>query len=215
MKKIIYIFIICLIVISSTPINSLAYSFEPDLTLEYTDFDDKSNTQAQAKLQEAEQVLNVLGTEVRNSKKQTLNYRIYAMYGVTVYDFPSFDNSASADKTVTGRIEYRYLGTDYQGQLVTNDLFPNDATGTKPLEDKNWQIIDPKMVSWKGVDDDMVDYILYRKPIINDGVSIDYCPADILIKKTTDKETLKKYILLQTAPAFSIKGSIRVEHVVN
>ncbi len=192
--------------------------FTPDLKHNYSYFEEHPND---PKLVEAKSYLDTLGVDKINKiNLQSLNEITYAMYGIVAYGFFSGE-CATADKTITGREEYRYIGTDLQGKLITNDYFPNDANSSTLLLDKDW--IPNASTNWPtwakapNSPEFRRDYIYETQGLLNDGDSISYSLKEILAKKPThDGYSLKEdYINLQSSPKFSVRGSARLQHRTN
>lgn len=219
-KKILSGILLCLMVITLLPIEeliSLGASFKPDLVHEYSWFK-KGSAEAQSKLQEAKNTLNILGVKpIDENRVRNLNYKIYAMYGIVAYGSPSFDDYKTGAETITDRTEYRYLGYDYSGKIhITNDYFPNDATSQADLLNKNWVANGGNVDTWEKTkgDNNFKNHIYTTYGLLNDGSTISYSLKDILAKRPESSKYQYKedYINLQTIPKFSVNGSVRLSH---
>ncbi len=168
-----------------------------------------------------DQMVYGLGVELKNKDYKILNGRIYIMYGIIAYGFPSFnDKKTPAEYPELKRTEYRYLGYAEDGTIITNDDFPDDATGDAELPDKNWIYSDPTKESWNKLDnltqneeDALIHYILFEGDLKDDGSPIDLKANEIL--GTSNTEELKKYITLQTYPTIKGRGSFKIIHITH
>lgn len=141
-----------------------------------------------------------------NINRLPINPYVYKTYTIVVWgDWSDTGDYEKKDG------EYRYLGQDYNGDDVTNDRFPNDATSEVPLPDKNWQMINEKLEGWMTLSPIQIDHILNSKKIKNDDSrsKIKYSISEILSKVRGDK---RKYIIVQSEPTEDIKGSVRLKH---
>ncbi len=143
-----------------------------------------------------------------------VNVAIFALYGIIAYQEPSFNDVKVSD--ITGRTEFRYLGTNEYGDArITNDLFPDDATGDGKLLTRDWQKDAANKSTWEnlGFKDAIVNYILKEAKLINDGQALDYTLAHMLAATgVTDNESLKEYVQLLTEPTLRNNGSVQLRH---
>lgn len=169
-----------------------------------------------------DQIVYGLGKPILNSKRQQLNGRIYIMYGIIAYGEPSFSPSSNVKTPseypdLLDRTEYRYLGYAEDGTRITNDDFPDDATGDIELPDKNWIYSNEDQGSWNKLDNltpteenALIHYILFEADLKDDGEPISLKANEIL--GTSDIDELKKYITLQTYPTIRGNGSLKIIH---
>ena len=215
MKKKIAVLLICLMILSSVPLEQFisfagASDFKPDL-VHTREWFEQGNTEAQNKIEEAESYLNALGVRKYNEKSQILDVITFAMYGVAVYGFPHGDKKTPNQFDELAREEYRFLGYDIQGNDVTNTCFPEDATSdNQDLLSKDWRTQPNNFKTWDKVknQDSLIEYIFTTHGLTYDGEEIPYNLSEII--GTTNISTLKTYINLQTIPKFAVWGSVRL-----
>ncbi|WP_432409480.1 Athe_2463 domain-containing protein [Wukongibacter sp. M2B1] len=188
-KKIIAIMLIFLMIFPLFPKISSATKF---------DFDPEHET--------IQKLVND-GYEMYNQNLKPLNRHVYEdkKYKIVVWG-----DWSDTDSYELKEGERRYLGQDYDGDSVANDLFPNDDTSKIPFENKNWLIRNETKEGWGDLSSIQKEQILYQNPIWNDGEGeIKYSISSILRNVNGDKE---KYIIIQSAPTESVKGSVRLYH---
>jgi hypothetical protein len=76
-----------------------------------------------AEIDAARTQLEAMGEPYINNSGQILNYKTFAIYKVVAY------SNCHGDAKIDDNdfIQYRYLGYDFLGNAITNDLFPPDA----------------------------------------------------------------------------------------
>ena len=159
-------------------------------------------TSVQAYSSGFEYMLNAMGIEQININGHLINEEIYEKYNIFVYGSPlniksnkqrwkeySIGNwtlSGGAWKGVGVRGEYWILGEDYSGNLIHNEIFPDDyASGTSPLN-WNYRLIKNAEESWN--DTSKYQYELQHEYMLTQklsrfGVTYDITALDIGLNK--------------------------------
>lgn len=140
-----------------------------------------------------------------NGKYKYFNVGVYREYDIIVYG----ERHGTKDKFG----EYRYLGWDEKTIEVTNDRFQNDADSSTDLTKKSWIVVDERELSWESFAkyQEQIDQILTKKPIENDGASINLSISDILANRTTSSN-IKKYVQVMVGPRLTSKGTVKLQH---
>ena len=83
--------------------NSKVYAIDKEI-----EYDGITDSEADIAV---DQMVYGLGNQILNNKNQQLNGRIYIMYGIIAYGFPSFNDKKTPEEyPELKRTEYRYLG---------------------------------------------------------------------------------------------------------
>ena len=149
-----------------------------------------------------EYMVNVMQVEKVNVNGLNLNEDIYVKYNIFVYGSPlntskqkqKWKTTSKGNWTLNGGVwqgsgtrgEYWILGEDYAGNLVHNEIFPDDYnSGTSPLN-WNYREIKDAALSWEDTTkyqyDIQRDYMLHTK-LSRFGVTYDLTATDIGLNK--------------------------------
>lgn len=182
------------------------------------------------------------GTPLKNIKGQYLALEIYKRYGLTVYQNANtchenfgFGGTMLRNETIPNpdladrdkrRPEYRYLGYNLNGDLVTNDEYLNDTGSVEAssLLTKKWIASSEMSKSWKGVNtliaDPMFTTPFQSTDMIGSENKDGYTAGDVLanaVGQAYSSAVLSKYqdrSLLGSPLTISSDGSIKLRHKV-
>ena len=132
-RKIIHILLISVLIITSLPIQSFAQEF--------------------ANQTEYYQYLESIGYPT-TSDKGDANFITYRDYGKIVYGYQHGDKKN--DSLCGNTSEYRNLGYDKDGNVVTNECFPKDADSGKHPKEFNYINVEDALISWSAIRDSNV-----------------------------------------------------------
>jgi hypothetical protein len=130
-----------------------------------------------------------------------VNFSIYQKYNLIVYGDPWGDSKPGSQCGNTS--ERRYLGYNEQNAVVTNTCFPNDADGGGDIENRNWQVVDSELNTWKGLDISQLSQLEYKTMTGNGATNSNF---------TIASKGGRKYGKVSSLPTLISQGSIFMQH---
>lgn len=143
--------------------------------------------------------LTKIGKGVINTSGQRANYKTYQQYNLIVYG--DRHGTLRAGSYCGNVAEFRDLGYNEYGNVVSNKCFINDATGSSPDE---WKFIkvDSSESSWRRMDDS--DQFNYTNNVLLQGNGA----KNLNVHKLGGRP----YGRVEVAPTWKSAGSIYTEH---
>ena len=153
--------------------------------------------------------LEAMGNPYINSRGQILNYKTFAIYRVVSYSNCHGDSKIDSNDV----IQYRYLGYDFLGNAITNDLFPPDVSSSTALVDKIWVTSPANYGTWQDMvlaREGLKAYMLTTK-VLNDGKQINLTLPEILAKRPVSAWTEKlDYMKVMSTPSVEVNGTVQL-----
>jgi hypothetical protein len=226
--KILVSILIIAVLMLSIPVFSVDAATEPSyVTLKQ--IHNKPNATTASIDAEIKVIKDSTGCKVQNSNNNWLNPFVYDDYDhLVVYGIPSGDFVGDFYERADGKMryngkagEYKYLGENADGALVTNDRYYPEGTqvgsifpNVQSYKDIKWNDVTGAYTSWQGLSKE-------QKEVLSDHYFSDddyygTCVNGDEVKLTLSEllgSDLTKKALVQVAPSFwSVSGSVRLEY---
>lgn len=145
---------------------------------------------------------------VKDGNEYAVSYSTYNYYGVIAYGSPFGEyKKRNRDPTdgvcIHNEFYFRNLGYNEDNGTVTNPCFQNDANGTGPIEDRNWQVVDNGLTTWNQIQPPQTSRLLTGTLDGNGATQKSF---------TVSSTGGAKYAQVLVAPTLCTRGSVKMQH---